>query len=89
MIALAESRRCGCAVPADRPPARAEVQSRFNTRWRVLTGTPKRTQGYGRLIAGHSVGDGGDRVSGTPTPMTAACIGPEAAVDVLKDALSY
>jgi hypothetical protein len=23
------------------------------------------------------------------TPMTAACIGPEAAIDVLKDALSY
>ena len=26
---------------------------------------------------------------GTPTPMTAACIGPDAVVDDLKDALSY
>jgi hypothetical protein len=34
------------------------------------------------------LGRAGMRV-GTPTQMTAAWIGPEAAVDVLKDALSY
>jgi hypothetical protein len=48
----------------------------------------KRTHGHGQVIAGHSVGDGVTGV-GTPTTMTAACVGPEAAVDVLKDALSY
>jgi len=51
--------------------------------------TPKRTHGRGQVIAGHWVGAGGWQGVGTLTPMTAACIGPEAAVDVLKDALSY
>jgi len=46
--------------------------------WTAIPPPPAMTQGWW-----------GWQGVGTPTLMTAGCIGPEAAVDVLKDALSY